>query len=332
MFENKNKLEKIYLNYNASKVRWLSDSSITPSDFFCLGSAENLKSVSVWKLDPTQDEFEPILLSDTENLDGFVTELRTKSFEEFFLSTSSGSVYHFKYSHADQRLVELNKWSKLDNLSSINGFDCNNDRDELCFVTENGTINFIRLKSQTNCLSTLDYNELCSLNSVLYLKHFEIAVSDSLGRVKIWDSRSRENKKSCLSLFMEGESSSITCMANDPNKQHIIACGNLNGIIAIYDVRSSKKPFVLSQNHSEPVMEVIFHPFSSDSLFSSSFDGALWSWNTSNRGELKSGWEDRTVNLKNYLDSNRYTLNSFDLNNDKILAISKFALKMCSNL
>ena len=41
-------------------------------------------------------------------------------------------------------------------------------------------------------------------------------------------------------------------MANDPNKQHIIACGNLNGIVAIYDVRSAKKPFLLTHNFSGP--------------------------------------------------------------------------------
>ena len=69
-------------------------------------------------------------------------------------------------------------------------------------------------------------------------------------------------------------------------------------------------------------MEVCFHPFSSDSLFSSTFEGELWSWSSSKRGDLKTGWEERSVNSKNYLDSNRYTLNSFDLNNDKILAVN----------
>ena len=41
MFESLNNPQKIYLNFNANKIRWLSDSKIVPSDFFCLGSAEN---------------------------------------------------------------------------------------------------------------------------------------------------------------------------------------------------------------------------------------------------------------------------------------------------
>lgn len=50
----------------------------------------------------------------------------------------------------------------------------------------------------------------------------------------------------------EGESTPIICMANHPNQQHMVACGNLNGILSIYDVRSNKKPFIMSHNHSEP--------------------------------------------------------------------------------
>lgn len=41
-------------------------------------------------------------------------------------------------------------------------------------------------------------------------------------------------------------------MANHPNQQYMVACGNLNGLLFIYDVRSLKKPFIISHNHSEP--------------------------------------------------------------------------------
>ncbi|CAF0775441.1 unnamed protein product [Brachionus calyciflorus] len=326
MYENLNKPEQIYLNFNASKVRWLSNSKVMPTNLFCIGSGENLQNVSVWKMDQNQVDFEPQLLCESDSLDGMVTEIKAKNSEEIFVSTSNGSVYHFKYSHFDQKLSLITKWSSAEshteNLNFINSFDFNSDCDELCYVTENGTINFIRLHSQTNNVNTLDYNELCSLNSVLYLKQFEIAVGDSLGRVKIWDARSRDNKKSSLTLYLEGESSPIVCMANHPNQQHMVACGNLNGILSIYDVRSNKRPFIMSHNHSEPIMEVCFHPFSSDNLISCSFDGSLWFWNASSKGDLKTNWEDRTVNAKNYLESNRYTLNSFDINNDQLLAVN----------
>ena len=49
----------------------------------------------------------------------------------------------------------------------------------------------------------LGYKELCSLNSVLYLKQFEIAVADSLGRVKIWDTRQqKEQSKAAMTLLL----------------------------------------------------------------------------------------------------------------------------------
>lgn len=35
------KPEKVFLDFNASKVRWLTNSKIHPTDLFCLGSGEN---------------------------------------------------------------------------------------------------------------------------------------------------------------------------------------------------------------------------------------------------------------------------------------------------
>jgi nuclear pore complex protein Nup43 len=106
----------------------------------------------------------------------------------------------------------------------------------------------------------------------------------------------------------QGECSPILCLAKHPNQQHMIACGNSNGLLFIYDVRSQKKPFIISHTQSEPgilstnlidlnilirldlyffsVLEVCFHPFSSDNLISCSYDGSLWYWNASSKGAL----------------------------------------------
>jgi len=42
--------------------------------------------------------------------------------------------------------------------------------------------------------------ELCGLNSVLYVKQYEIAVADSLGRIKLWDTRQKDKNKSTMTL------------------------------------------------------------------------------------------------------------------------------------
>lgn len=47
-----------------------------------------------------------------------------------------------------------------------------------------------------------DYNDLCGLNSVLYVKQYEIAVADSLGRIKLWDTRNKDKIKSSMTLAM----------------------------------------------------------------------------------------------------------------------------------
>lgn len=69
-------------------------------------------------------------------------------------------------------------------------------------------------------------------------------------------------------------------------------------------------------------MEVCFNPFSCDNLLSCSFDnGALWLWNITNN-ELSSRWNDRNIDAKNFLPNNQFTLNSFDINNENIIAIN----------
>ena len=39
-----------------------------------------------------------------------------------------------------------------------------------------------------------------SLNSVLYVKQSEIAVADSLGRIKLWDTREADKTRSLMTL------------------------------------------------------------------------------------------------------------------------------------
>ena len=97
-----------------------------------------------------------------------------------------------------------------------------------------------------------EYRELCGLNSVLYVKQYEIAVADSLGRIKLWDTRSKEKNKSSMTLAVDGECSPILCLASHPNQQHLLAAGNLNGLLFIYDIRSQKSPLIMCHNHSQP--------------------------------------------------------------------------------
>jgi len=46
--DQNNSVSSQSLNYNANKVRWLTDTQLTPSDMFVLGSSENV--VSIFKI------------------------------------------------------------------------------------------------------------------------------------------------------------------------------------------------------------------------------------------------------------------------------------------
>lgn len=347
--------EKVFLDFEASKVRWLSNSKIMPTSLFCLGSCENERKVSVWQTTSNDAQFEPILLAESGTLDGRVTELKAINSEEVLASTTNGSIYLFRLDSATTSLNQIKRWTinknqQVDNdddededdessaavppsMTSpiVTSFDCNADFDEICSVNESGVVSFVRMARSSggpssagtiaSAVQFFKYKELCALNSVLYLKQFEIAIADSLGRVKIWDTRNKDQNRSAMTLLLDGESSSIQCLANHPNQQHIIACGNLNGFIFIYDVRNQKKPFIMSHAYSEPVIEVCFHPLSIDNLLSCSFNGSLRYWNVTSRNEF-SGWDDRSVNSENLLPENKYPINSFDINAENVLAVN----------
>lgn len=342
MNENLLNTERQHLTFNANKVRWLTDSQTTPADTFVIGSGEKANKVSLWKCDTTADKFSPELLFESDLIDGDVTEIKTKSKEEFFVSTSKGSVFHYRYT-PNQSLDLVRKWTGLNLIeevhkgsetdSIINNFDFDSGCDELCCVDDDGTINFIGLyESKGNPISSFAYKETCSLNSVLYLKQYEIAVADSLGRIKLWDTRNKDKNRSLMTLMVDGESSPIMTLANHPNQQHLIASGNLNGLIFIYDVRSQKKPLIMCHNHSQPILEIGFNPFSCDNLFSTSFDGALWFWNVSSKGEF-ANYDEKNIDAKNYLPNNHYALNSFDINNEHIIAVNNnYALFKLKNI
>jgi len=97
-----NQSHQIYLNFNASKIRWLTDSNVATTSVFAIGSGENIKKVSLWTTDLNSDTFEPRLLCESDDLDGQVTEIKAKNVEELFVSTSEGTLYHLKYSPTNQ--------------------------------------------------------------------------------------------------------------------------------------------------------------------------------------------------------------------------------------
>lgn len=332
MNENLLNTERYNLNFNANKIRWLTESQITSTDTFVVGSGEGSNKVSVWQTDNTSDTFTPTLLFESDFLDGDVTEIKAKNKEEFFVSTSNGTVFYYRHKLND-KLDLISKWSDLnlieetqtrsENESIINNFDFDSGCDELCCVGDDGSINFINLYQSGNNkpVSSFDYRETCGLNSVLYLKQYEIAVADSLGRIKLWDTRNKDRNRSSMTLIVDGECSPIMTLANHPNQQHLIASGNLNGLIFIYDVRSQKKPLIMCHNESKPILEIGFNPFSCDNLYSTSIEGPLWFWNVEKKGEFAS-YEERDIDAKNYLPNNHYALNSFDINNEHIIAVN----------
>ncbi len=131
--------------------------------------------MSVWRVD--NDEVNEI--AESCELDGDVTEIKAKNKEDFFVSTSSGSLYQYKYL-LNRGLEVIRKWSELSlveevqkkdvNESMINNFDFDSGCDELCCVGDDGQINFISISNPTgkNAFSSFGiYNQFILISKFI---------------------------------------------------------------------------------------------------------------------------------------------------------------------
>lgn len=97
--------------------------------------------------------------------------------------------------------------------------------------------------------------------------------------MKIWDLRVNEDVP--LSTFMiSGDHISTTCVTHHPTQNHLMLAGGEDGSISVWDLRKSTHPVNVLNAHKNSVCEIAFHQEQPDHLFSCSFSGELWHWNT----------------------------------------------------
>ena len=94
--------------------------------------------------------------------------------------------------------------------------------------------------------------------------------------LKLWDTRSKESSTINLKNV-----STISSMDVNPNRNHVIALGGLDGQITIWDLRHSPKnttPVQVFDAHNHHVNNLQFNPLRDELILSSSTDCSLKVW------------------------------------------------------
>jgi nuclear pore complex protein Nup43 len=265
------------------------------SDIFVTGSWDDQSNkVYVWQL-PTPNEIldegedlspeviEPRQICETEH-SGDVSALQFMNQDNFITGSSNGSVTLYK-------LGNLQMWRNVQTWSDIHKFPVSQCTctgvacmdDHIVSVGEDGRIAFISVTSK-DPLRVIDKADSCSLTAVDMLKQQEIITANMRGQLKIWDMRSHSDKPSRI-FHVCGEEVSVQCVSHHPTQPQLVATGQEDGLLCLWDMRYDKNPLTLLQAHDGAVTEVKFHPTSPDHLFTCSLDGSVWHWDGSSLSE-----------------------------------------------
>ena len=119
------------------------------------------------------------------------------------------------------------------------------------------------------------------------------AVGCDDGIVRFWDTRSSDNTRPFLTLDVQsatagygyaeagyGNPNEITSVAHDPSGMYLAAC-TAGGLVALYDVRSSRPLHVMEHKHGMPIHTIKFHPGSGTLLSSDEKLVKIWRYKSS---------------------------------------------------
>ncbi|XP_061708288.1 nucleoporin Nup43 [Cydia pomonella] len=302
-----------FVSQKINKVRWIPEEYVETKCFFTGSWDDDMNSVKVWSFESQDDEEVeyPKCLSEFP-VEGDVTEIKFTSKNRIAVSTSDGDVRLLEISmyERSQPLKEVFKWEKLHNFgedicccTAVATMDS-----DIASVGEDGNINFLN-GHRGDIVRTVNGADSCSLHSVCYIKYNEIITGNLRGHMKIWDSRSSDNKPTA-SFLLAGDDLAATCIVSHPTQPHIILAGSESGSLAIWDLRMNSFPTSLLNAHAASVTEMQFHPVNPSKLISCSVSGEIWEWNMEAMIRTTKGEDSQVATWMPLEDKNTMVVNS----------------------
>ncbi|KAG8179814.1 hypothetical protein JTE90_025981 [Oedothorax gibbosus] len=320
-----------FVSRKVSKVRWKpKDSSV-----FVTGSYDDEKNnICVWKfpdLSMKQDDENEIdedpQLTACLPFKGCVTDLKVVTENLLFASSSLGDVHIVNYS--DEEVNCVHTWKNTHSFSngsaSVTGLSVKGQ--ELVSVGEDGKLCLFNYSSRQK-VQEIEGSDVCSYTAVTYLRHQEICAGNSLGYLQLWDLRTTSEAANHL-LHLSREQQGVSALNVHPTQSHILAAGYEDGILSIWDMRNDRKPMCFLEGHSGPISELMFHPSNPDFLYTCSWDGSVWQWDSSGLRSSASYASTNDSQSQTATKGNPWLL--CDANRQKLEVLSLFSSSTCVN-
>ncbi|EFA86267.1 WD40 repeat-containing protein [Heterostelium album PN500] len=294
-----------YISQRVSRLKCLNKSYHNDFVLFATGSNQSNNRISLWGVDIKGQTDEPLEISYFPNGGGgVISDLRfveMRSQPAIVASDSKGSLTVIKPNsipkkytevqhrgrHSQQnntsldmpeepscKLEKVKRWENL-HKGGITAIDTTYDNEHIVTVGNDGVLNVLSIDSPIPIYTNKKIDGL-SVHTVRYMTNNEIITSGVNSVLKFWDIRSSTHQPiKTIRQVQQTQTSPTHSIAVHHDQTHIIATGNADGYVSLFDFRNS---FAIdqNQNHKSHVWEVEFSKSKSNQLFSCSQDGSVY--------------------------------------------------------
>nr|XP_002127557.1 nucleoporin Nup43 [Ciona intestinalis] len=269
----------IFVSQKMSRVRWKPNStSLQKSSVFAAGSYEDTKnSVSLWEITQTNKLKNNPEMEDIDNgqprkfssyaVKGDVSGLDYADSSLIVAGTSCGDILLF---NSSESLVLQHEWNRLHGRGGCT--DVATSLPGIVSVGEDGNINLMRIESKRP-LRVIEHGDSCPITSVRYLTSSEIVTTNTVGQLRMWDTRSPSDSPTRI-MVSSDQLVALRSVDHHATQSHVLATGGADGCVTLFDIRKECAPVNKLQVHDEDVWEVRFHKTSPSHLFTCSQDGS----------------------------------------------------------
>ncbi|GAM24272.1 hypothetical protein SAMD00019534_074470, partial [Acytostelium subglobosum LB1] len=306
-----------YITQRAGRLRCYNRPFHNDYALFATGSNQKCNNIALWSIDTRSQSEEPEQLCafPVGGLDHNVTDMRfvdIRGVPTIVYGDSDGSLTllsvsdlpakciqpaaaHHKHNKQQQngedsdsaaantRLTKQKRWEHA-HRGGINSIDNSFDNEHIATVGSDGSMNIFSHEYDQPIYTNKKIDGL-SINAVRYMSNNELITSGVNSVLKFWDIRSGSNSAPIKTIKqVQSQMSTVHCIAVHHDQPHIIATGNADGYVSIFDFRNS---FSIDQNrnHTSNVWEVSFSRAKSSQVYSCSEDGSvyLYDYNRDNK-------------------------------------------------
>lgn len=264
-----------YVACKYSRLRWKPTPNGYSGDKVVVGGTwdnDQHNKLVVWVVEGSDESYE-LKVQQEKAIAGDVTRINDFGGKFMAVTTTAGSVLVYALPENELELVGGHANLHNGSCSDVGSVEI----EELVTSGEDGKLNFINTDDSV-VKQSIQVSET-ALECLDVLSSHQIICGNQVGHLKVIDSRKKSG--SALSLASNDVSgiSAVLCVKRNPSNAHIVASGNDEGRLCLWDLRKTSSLLIQLEAHQSFITDMYYEEKDAHSLLTSSDDGQLLQWN-----------------------------------------------------